>query len=388
MHTLVLTEIFPPTFGGSGRYFSELYSRLPRDQYLIYAAETPTAAEYDRTHDLNLVRRPMVIGDRGIRRYGSLKFYLQTALRVRKLVKREGIGMIHCGRNLPEGFVGYLVNKLCGVPYLFFTHGEDISVSRRSREMTWMTRRVMAAARGAIGNSFNTRRLLIEEWGYPAERIGVIQPGVDTTRYVPVPRDEAQRTELGWSGRTVILTVGRLQKRKGQDMMIRALAAIRQSHPSVLYAIIGTGEEDAPLRELAKREGQQDHVQFIGGVSDDRMLQCHQQCDLFALPNRAVGPDLEGFGIVLLEAQACGKPVLAGNNGGTGETMDAPHTGVIVDCSEPEPLATAVNELLSDPTRMTEVGRRGRSWVTERFDWSNVAERAVPVFERFAATSG
>jgi phosphatidyl-myo-inositol dimannoside synthase len=382
MRTLVLTEIFPPTVGGSGRFFWEMYSRLPRDRYLIYTADTPAAAEFDRTHDLNLVRRPMVIGDRGIRQYGSLKFYVRTALRVRKLVKREGIGLIHCGRNLPEGFVGYLVNKLCGVPYLFFTHGEDISVSRRSREMTWMTRRVMATARGAIGNSFNTRRLLMEEWGYPAEKIGVIQPGVDTTRYVPVDPDEALRAELGWGGRKVILTVGRLQKRKGQDMMIRALTAIRQTHPNVLYAIIGTGEEAPALWERAEAEGVLEHVQFIGGVSDERMLRCYQQCDLFALPNRAVGPDIEGFGMVLLEAQACGKPVLAGDSGGTAETMDAPHTGRVVNCDTPVSVVAAVNELLSDPTGMAEMGRRGRAWVTERFDWPKVAERATGVFEK------
>ncbi len=378
---LLLTEIFPPAVGGSGRLFWEIVSRLPADRFLVAAADSPAAAEFDRTHSLPVVRLPMHIGDRGLRRYGSLKYYARTALRVRKLVKRHGIDLLLCGRNLPEGFVGYLVHKLCGVPYLFFNHGEDISVSRRSREMAWMTRRVMASARGALGNSFNTRRLLIEEWGYPAERIGVIQPGVDATRFVPAERDEVVRAELGWAGRTVILTVGRLQKRKGHDTMIRALGAVRARHPDVLYAIIGTGEEEHSLRELAATEGHADRVQFLGGVSDERMIRCYQQCDLFALPNRTVGADIEGFGMVLLEAQACGKAVLAGDSGGTAEAVDAPHTGRVANCDAPESLAAAVNEMLADRTELIAMGRRGRAWVTERFDWPLVAERAAAVID-------
>jgi phosphatidylinositol alpha-1,6-mannosyltransferase len=369
--------------GGSARYLWELYSRFPRDQYLIAAAASPTAAEFDRTHDRSIVRLPMKIGDRGLRKYGSLKFYLQTAARVRKLVRQHGIELLHCARNLPEGFVGYLVNQWCGVPYLFYTHGEDIGVSRRSREMAWMTRRVMNRAIGAIGSSFNTQRLLREEWNYPADRIGVIQPGVDVHRYQMTDPSPRVRAELGWTDRTVLLTVGRLQLRKGHDRLIRGLKAIRERCPNVLYAIVGTGDQEPALRELVNAEGVSEQVQFLGGVNDERMVQCHQQCDLFVLPNREIAGDIEGFGIVLLEAQACGKPVLAGDSGGTAETMDIPHTGRVVNCDTPEPLAAAIIDLLSDRSRLTEMGRRGRKWVEERFDWSKVAERAARIITQW-----
>jgi phosphatidylinositol alpha-1,6-mannosyltransferase len=378
--TLLLTEIFPPAVGGSGRLFWEIYRRLPKDQFLIAAADSPAAAAFDRTHDRTVFRLPMAIGDRGLRRYGSLKFYLQTASRVRRIVRDHGIGLIHCGRNLPEGFVGYLVNRWCGVPFTFFTHGEDIGVSRRSREMAWMTRQVMRRAMAAFANSFNTRRLLLEEWGYPDEKVRVIQPGVDATRFVPAERDEAVRAELGWANRTVLLTVGRLQKRKGHDTLIRGLKAIREKHPDVLHAVIGTGEEEVGLRKLVAQEDLTRHVQFLGGVSDERMVQCYQQCDLFVLPNRDINGDIEGFGMVLLEAQACGRPVLAGDSGGTGETMAPPHTGRVVNCDTPEPLVNAVLEMLADATRLREMGRRGREWVEGRFDWPAVADRTAAVF--------
>jgi hypothetical protein len=169
------------------------------------------------------------------------------------------------------------------------------------------------------------------------------------------------RRKLGWGERRVLLTVGRLQKRKGHDHMILALRQIRKAIPDVLYAIVGEGEEGEYLRNLAEREGVKEHVQFLGEVDDGALIECYQQCDLFALPNRQVGRDIEGFGMVLLEAQACGKPVLAGASGGTAETMHVPTTGQVVCCDAPEPLAAAVSELLADRellAQMAAVGRR------------------------------
>lgn len=380
--TLLLTEIFPPTVGGSGRLFWEIVSRLPAERYLVAAADVPGAAEFDRTHSHTVVRLPMALRDRGLRRFASLKYYLRTAWRVRTLVKRHGIELLICGRNLPEGFVGLLVHRLCGVPFAFFNHGEDIGVSRTSREMTWMTNRVMRKAVAALGNSFNTRRMLIEDWGYPAEKVHVIQPGVDARKFVPAPPDEQFRTQMGWTDRRVILTVGRLQKRKGHDTVIRALPAVRAQVPDVRYAIIGTGEEDASLRALAAGCGVADAVQFLGGVSDDVMTKCYQQCDLFVLANRTVGADIEGFGMVLLEAQACGKAVVAGDSGGTGETMSVPDTGRIVNCDGPEKVVGVLTELLNDPAELAAMGVRGRAWVEGRFDWPMVAAHAAAVFDR------
>lgn len=383
MKTLLLTEIFPPTVGGSGRLFWEVYSRLPPEQYLIAAADVPGAAEFDRTHRHTVFRLPMQLGDRGLRNWASLRYYLRTVWRVKRLVREHGIRMLHCGRNLPEGFVGYMVHKLCGVSYLFVSHGEDIGVTKTSREMTWMTRRVMRRAIGAVANSFNTRRMLLEEWGYPESKIHVIQPGVDATKFTPAPPDERLRAEMGWAGRSVLLTVGRLQKRKGHDMVIRALPAVRAKHPNVLYAIVGKGEEETSLRTLAAEVGVADAVQFLGGLDDAQMTKCYQQCDLFVLANRTIGVgDIEGFGMVLLEAQACGKGVVAGDSGGTGETMSVPTTGRIVNCDGPEKLAGVLTELLRDPAELAAMGRRGRAWVEERFDWPQVATRAAEVFER------
>jgi phosphatidyl-myo-inositol dimannoside synthase len=382
--TLLLSEIFPPTVGGSGRLFYELYSRQPAGRFVVAAGASPGADAFDKTHEIEVHRLPLALGDRGIRSWRGLKYYLGTAKRVRALMRQTGCARLHCARNVPEGFIGYLLNRFHGIPYVFYTHGEDIGVSRFSRELAWMTRRVMSRATAAIGTSFNTRRCLLEDWNYPQGKIHVIQPGMDASRFQVLPMDSDTRLSLGWAGRTVVLTVGRLQARKGHDRLIRALHRVRQAVPNVLYAIVGTGQEEAALKALVLKENLGDVVQFLGGVSDSVMTQCYQQCDLFCLPNRTIVGDIEGFGMVLLEAQACGKPVLAGDSGGTAETMDIPHTGRVVNCDSHELLAEALVDLLSDPVRLQAMGTAARTWVETRFDWPQRATWAAEVWDKIA----
>jgi phosphatidylinositol alpha-1,6-mannosyltransferase len=170
-----------------------------------------------------------------------------------------------------------------------------------------------------------------------------------------------------------VLTVGALQKRKGQDMFIRALPAIRQRCPTVLYSMIGEGWEREYLDGLVREFDVADAVQFRGAADDAELVQCYQQCDLFALPNRRVGWDFEGFGIALIEAQACGKPVIAGLSGGTAETMKHAETGTLVACETPQALAEVVSAFLADPARRAAMGERARHWAVSNFDWNVVA---------------
>jgi phosphatidylinositol alpha-1,6-mannosyltransferase len=121
-------------------------------------------------------------------------------------------------------------------------------------------------------------------------------------------------------------------------------------------------------------------VQFLGIPNDDRLIECYQQCDVFALPNRQVGWDFEGFGIVLLEAQACGRPVITGRSGGTAETIDPLQTGVLIPCDEPEPIAQAVCDMFDSTDRAADMGARGRERAVTRFDWTVVTRQAHDVF--------
>jgi phosphatidylinositol alpha-1,6-mannosyltransferase len=167
--------------------------------------------------------------------------------------------------------------------------------------------------------------------------------------------------------------------------MIEVVARLRDRFPNLLYAIIGDGEERARLVEMAVRLGVTEQVRFLGEVKDAELLHCYQQCDLFALPNRAVGKDVEGFGMVLLEAQACGRPVLAGASGGTAETLRPNETGVLVACDRTDEPAAVLAELLANGERLNRMGRAGREWVTGQFNWPMLAEEAQKTFTALAA---
>ena len=380
MKTLLISEIFPPKTGGSGRWFWEIYRRLPNEAFAIAAGENPKQAEFDRTHNLRLRRVPLNFASWGIGSIAGFRGYWNAWGTIRRIVRTDRPDMIHCGKCLPEGLIARVLKAWYGIPFICYVHGEEVSFSTTSRELTWLTHLVLNAAEFVIVNSRNTGRLLEQEWRLPSKKIRLLHPGCDTEKFVPAARDMSVRARLGWHRRPVILTVGRLQKRKGQDNMILALNSIRKAMPDVLYAIVGDGEEREALENLVAREGLFGHVQFLGEMNDDELTCCYQQCDLFVLANRKVGKDIEGFGMVLVEAQACGRPVVAGASGGTGETMQVPVTGRIVNCDGPDMLAELVIELLDDPEQLDRMGAAGREWAVEHFDWTALTRKAARIF--------
>ncbi|AKO52759.1 glycosyl transferase family 1 [Marinobacter psychrophilus] len=375
---LLVSEIFPPTHGGSGRWFWEIYSRFSVGNVACLVGEHPNATVIDSTFPHPIQRFALSSSEWGLRSFSGLRYYLKVWNRLRKLVKSEGITQIHCGRILPEGLAAMLIKLTHGVPYTCYVHGEDVEVALTSRELKLLTRLVMQRVERIVANSQNSRRILTEKWHLPEHKVVVMTPGVDVDKFTPSPSSQPLQK---WVGKRVVLTVGRLQQRKGQDMMIRALPALEAQFPDLYYCIVGDGAEREPLARLATELGVSHMVEFVGEIDDAEMVEHYRHCDLFALPNRRIGNDDEGFGMVLLEAQACGRPVLAGDAGGTGETLVAEKTGVIVDCTEPEPLVKAVKALLSDMPRIDNMGSNGRVHMEQNFSWDKLAEKAIELFQ-------
>jgi phosphatidylinositol alpha-1,6-mannosyltransferase len=168
-------------------------------------------------------------------------------------------------------------------------------------------------------------------------------------------------------------------------MMIRALSSIRAQCPDVLYAVAGDGADREYLSRLAEEHRVTDIVQFQGALGDDELVTCYQQCDVFALPNRQIGWDVEGFGMVLLEAQACGRPVIAGMSGGTTDAVQSGRTGELIECDAPDRLAEATVRLLTEPALAARMGEEGRQWVVNNFDWLQRSRQSVEVFHLSSA---
>lgn len=378
MTALLLTEIFPPIHGGSARWFWELYRRMPHAEVAIAAGHCPGDADFDRSHDLRITRLSFARLEEGVVSASGWLGYRRAARTLRAVIDREAVDRLHCGRLLPEGWLAWR----SGLPFGCYVHGEELSSMRTSRQLTWMAQRVLSRAALLIANSEHSAAMLRARWGAPPARIVVLPPPVDTARFAPAAPDDAARAALGWCRRQVVLTVARLQKRKGHDRMIDAVGLLRGRIPALLYAVVGDGEERAALTEQVRRSGLGEHVRFYGTLPDPELIRAYQQCDLFALANRTVDGDFEGFGMVLIEAQACARAVLAGDSGGTVEAVRAGETGVIVDCTRAEPIAAAVESLLGDAARRQRMGAAGRRWTEQAFDGDVLVARAADLLER------
>ncbi len=222
-----------------------------------------------------------------------------------------------------------------------------------------------------------TRRRFASAFG-PHAALEHVPPGVDVERFAP---DEVARAEMraryGLGSRPVVCCVSRLVPRKGQDMLIRALPAIRERVPGAALVIVGGGPYRAPLQRLADRFGVAEHVVFTGGVPGEELPAHHAMADVFAMPcrTRGAGLDVEGLGIVYLEASATGVPVVAGRSGGAPETVLDGETGLVVDGWDVGAIAAAVGDLLAEPARAAAMGAAGRRWAVENWQWSMQAER-------------
>jgi phosphatidylinositol alpha-1,6-mannosyltransferase len=255
-----------------------------------------------------------------------------------------------------------------------YAHGEEILISLGSRKLRWLIPRLFNRAAAIIANSYPTKRLL-EEMGVQSEKIQVIHPGVYAEAFqTDEEAGQRIRNRHGLQGCLVLLTVGRLQRRKGQDMVIRALPHILHRFPLVRYLIAGSGEEDHYLRGIAAELGIADKVIFAGEIPEEEKPAYYAACDVFVMPNRPIGPDVEGFGIVFLEAGAAGKPVIGGLSGGTADAIKEGITGLRVDGESTQAITDAVIALAEDIKKARTMGEQGRQRVAADFSWDMVVQ--------------
>jgi phosphatidylinositol alpha-1,6-mannosyltransferase len=369
---LVVTELFLPTKGGTAVWFDEVYRRLGDRGTHIVTARVPGCEDHDRdhantVHRLALHRHPWL-------RPESLFMYLKLLGKTLQLAFRHRFDAVHAGRVLPEGAVALAAARARGLPCVIYAHGEEIT--------TWtqpLKSRVMRAtyrhADRVIANSEFTRDELVRI-GVPADRITLINPGVDVRRFRPgLPCADLREAVGATAGRKLVLSVGRLSRRKGFDTVIRSLPALRAQGLDVRYAVIGVGEDRDYLLALAREVGVAERVRLLGHVGPDDLPRWYNACDVFVMANREINGDNEGFGMVFLEAAACGKPVVAGEAGGTGAAVENGVTGLRVDGSAVEQVTQAIATILRDSATAKRMGERAAGRASGQFSWESVVRR-------------
>jgi phosphatidylinositol alpha-1,6-mannosyltransferase len=377
---LVLTELFLPTKGGTAVWAAEVYGRLGGKGIHIVTADVPGAAEIDAAHPntihrLNLKRVPWL-------RPESLAMYARFFFKSLGLALTRRFDAIHAFRALPEGLVAWAVARLTLRPVVIYAHGEELTTWGRGRRRRPM-RFALRHADRVVANSEFTRDELIKLDVRP-ERITLIYPGVDVARFRPgLPCDDLKASIGLQAGQRLILSVGRLSRRKGFDRVIRSLPELLKRGVDARYALIGIGEDRDYLADLARELGVHDRVHLLGHVGADDLPRWYNACDVFAMPNREINGDTEGFGMVFIEAAACGKPAIAGTAGGTGAAVVDGKTGHRVDGAQVTEVAAALHHVLADPVGMATAGAAALNRVRNEFDWDRVADRTRRLHEVF-----
>jgi phosphatidylinositol alpha-1,6-mannosyltransferase len=284
-----------------------------------------------------------------------------------------------------EGHLALWLHRWLGLPFVVYAHGNEVLDLLRSTSSK--PRLALQNAARVLANSRFTASLVAQA-GVRPERISVVHPGCDTELFQPVPPDPALKRRLlgGRSGDRVILTVGNLAARKGHDMVIRSLPRLLRQCPDVTYLIVTSnpgGGYDRQLELLAQSTGVQDRVVFAYDVPTAELPSYYALSDVFVMPSRThlEACDVEGFGLVYLEANACGKAVLAGRSGGVPDAVLDGVTGFLVDPLDPEAIASGLARLLSDRQLAMRLGQQGRNRVVAEFTWDRVAGRVQNVLE-------
>ena len=367
---LLVTDKFAPHAGGTAVIYTQWAERLPADRLHVLTTEFPGWREYDADRLYSIQRVPFT--DIPKLRWPLVWWRLYRAA-FRQAPRLEN-PVVHCGHVLETGFIGYQLKRKYGIPFVVHTYAEELTgYGRKPLARRWM-QRILAAADGITAIAGYARDLLAELDVDPA-RVIIQPPAADTERYRPDLDGSRLRAELGLGDRPTLITVARLLRRKGVDVTLEALARLRVEFPDLAYVVVGDGPELPRLREIARSLQVEDAVRFVGRVPHEATPEHYAAADIFIHPNRQTGEgDVEGFGIVFLEAGACGLPVVGGNSGGTPDAIRHGVTGYLVDGTSPAAVARAIEPLLRDADLRRRMGEAGREW-SRQFTWERAAER-------------
>lgn len=371
MNLLLLCDRFLPHAGGSRVYYYSLYKHLTAqfdDNVTILTKKVEGWERFDAQANgerFRIIRRFRPLADAKYYRLPQLLLpFADAAL----FVRSQGVDLVHAGDLFPQGLISMCLKKLLGVPYMVYCHGEEITQTDPRRYQPAVRNLIYNSANGVIAANEFARQGLMRV-GVPESNIFKILPGVDSERFSPRPPNPDLVRRYGLQGKTVLLTVGRLVPRKGHSLVLQALARIRDRVPPFHYLIVGEGPERESIRSLATQLRLSGNVTFAGKVPEDQLPDFYNLCDVFVVASRIVDGDLEGFGMVFLEANAAGKPVLGGRTGGTSEAVIENSNGILVDPENIDELAIGLELFLSNADVRHRLGTAGLHRARTEFSW-------------------
>ena len=370
--TLVVTNDFPPRQGGIQTFVAALMARRPPESLVVLASDSPGSAEYDAGLSYPVVRAPT----------GMLLPTRATARAAADLARRHGCDSAFFGAAAPLGLIAPALRS-AGVGHIVgATHGHETGWVALPGSRQLMQR--IAGHLDVVTYISEYTRARLAPALERCTRLAQLSPGVDVDVFTPDADGDAVRRRHGLGDGPVVVCVSRLVARKGQDVLVAGWPRVLTRHPRARLLLVGGGPAEASLRRAVARHGLADSVVFTGPVPVDELPAHYAAGDVFAMPcrTRRAGLDVEGLGMVFLEAAACGRPVVAGTSGGAPETVQEGVTGHVVDPRSPAAVADAVAGLLDDPARARAMGAAGRAWVEQRWSWTTIAATFEGLLEK------
>ena len=367
--TLIVTNDFPPRQGGIQSFVYALATRLPQGTVTVYAPAWKGAAEFDAEQPFPVIRHPT-----------SLMLPVPAVSRQAAAIAREhGCDTVLFGAATPLGLITPVLRRAGVRRAVALTHGHEAG---------WAVLPGARALLRRIGDEVDVVTYLGEYFRVrlaralspqAAKRMVRLAPGVDVTFFRPGAGGEAVRNRLGLAGQPVVVCVSRMVRRKGQDTLIRAWPQVLAQVSDAVLLLVGHGPYAGDLRRLARRVGVADAVLFTGPVPGAELPGYYDAGDVFAMPcrTRRAGLDVEGLGLVYLEASATGLPVIGGHSGGAPDAILDGESGYVV--RDMAGAAARVVELLKDPGRARVMGEKGLAWVDREWSWELAAARLTGI---------
>lgn len=350
---LLVTLEFPPS-GGVGRMYRELARAMPPERIVVWTPPTAEMAPSALCTDNYTIRRSPLLGSWGWPRW------LATIFRLNSYLDQQGIDQVIVGQVLPLGTAVWLLSFVRPLHYAVFVHGMDVLVPMKSRRKKWLIKKICRRAKGIFAaNKFVAG--LIRELGVPPAQITVIYPSPTLTVLPNAALVNRLHDEFNLEGAPVLLTIGRLVERKGHDTVLRALETVWREAPNLKYFIIGDGPSRTRLKVLKNTLSRADQVKLLGELNDDETVAWLSLATIFIMtPRTLASGDVEGFGLVYLEAGYAGKPVIGTHSGGVSEAVIDGETGLLVPENDTGATALAILKLLGDSSLTSRLGANGR----------------------------
>lgn len=374
MRVLVVTNDLPPRIGGIQYYVDQLCRGLVSvgDDVTLYGSSYPGDEEWDAAAPFRVIRERTSV-------------LLPTPLvrrRVEQLIERYEPDVVLFGAAFPLGLLGPGLTRRTGVPYVAFSYGLEVSAARTPGGRLLL--RHIGSRAAAITLLSNWCADILQPAFGPGPIYELLPPGIDHRAYNTDVSGDAVRERLGLGDDPVIVCVSRVVRRKGQDTLVKILPEVRRRVPGTRLVVVGDGSFMPGLREFVDRTGVSDAVTITGKVSEEDLPAHFAAADVFAMPcrERKGGLEVEAFGIVFIQAEAVGVPVVAGNIGGVPDSLIDGETGFLVDSSDPASVRDGLLELLEDDESRRRMGQAGAEFVANGYTWTRRTEELRSILER------